>query len=786
MPCLGRSNNLEIMYARFLVALCLFAAFTANVRAQTLVRGHVVDAEAGTPLVGVNITERISSAGLITDSDGRFEVEITGRSAELRFSHVGYLPETLYLDEAQIQALQSQPAAFTIRLYPRLIDLQAMVVTAGRYETARSEAPVAVAAISARELGERRPDNLSAALNTMAGVHMTDLGNEQHNMSIRQPLSYKALFAYLEDGIPIRPIGIFNHNALIEINMAAADRIEIVRGPSSSLYGANAIGGAVNFVTARPTTRPHGAFSIRGDNHGYQRADIEASTTLGKLGIWAGGYGARQRDGWAEHSDFDKLSVSLRADYSFAPRTQLITTYSGNLLDTDTSGNLDSLSFYGQYRRSLQSFTNREVEAHRLTSRLRHVWMDGRQSSDVAVFWRRNRTDQLPHYRIRNDLRDPSRAWGEMNSVRFRSLGMNLQHEADLGWKQSRIIAGVTVEGSPNTDVAHYIDIHRDRESGRYIDYVRRDSVLTDYEVDLATRAAYAQLEIEPIERIRVVGSLRLDDVLYRYRNNLPPSAHSGAPDNDDRFVRLSPRLGMTFDAGNARGLYANYSQGFVPPEISELYRGVRVPSLRPASFHSYELGGWAAFLNGRLMTDVSLYRMDGTDEIITVRLADGSSENRNAGKTRHMGVEYALTFAPTSWLDIQLTGSNARHQFVSYEDGGITMDGNSMDAAPGWMANAGAFFRPPFAPGLRLGVEWEHISPYFMDPQNTARYSGYDLLHLRAGYTTHGVEIWINARNVTDELHATIATMGWGRQQYHPGAPRSLSLGLGYNLSRQ
>ena len=772
------------MYVRFIVALCLCAALTPDVRAQLLVRGYVIDAESGSPLVGVNISERGSSSGITTDNHGRFELALTDRSAEILFSHIGYRPETLFLDEAQLSALETEPTSFTIRLYPRMVDLQPMVVTAGRYEVPRTAAPVAVAAISARELGERRPDNLSAALNTMAGVHMTDLGNEQHTMSIRQPLSYKALFAYLEDGIPIRPIGIFNHNALIEVNMAAADRIEVVRGPSSSLYGANAIGGAVNFVTARPAERPHGAFSIRGDNHGYQRADLEASSTFGRLGVWAGGYGARQRDGWAEHSDFDKLSLSLRADYAFTPRTRVVTTYSGNHLDTDTSGNLDSLSFFGEDRRSLQTFTNRSVEAHRLTSRLRHVWTDGRHSSDLAVYWRRNRTDQLPHYRIRNDLIDPSRAWGEQNSVRFRSLGMNLQHQSNFDWMQSRLIAGASFEHSPSADVAHYIDITRDPQTGQYVDHVRRDSLLTDYEVDLIGRAAYAQFEVSPLAHIRLVGSLRLDEVLYRYRNNLPPSAHSGAPDADDRFLRLSPRLGMTFDAGGGRGLYANYSRGFVPPEISELYRGVQVPSLRPASFHNYEIGGWAAWLSGRLVADVSLYRMDGIDEIITVRLADGSSVNRNAGRTRHLGIEYALTYAPTSWVDFQLTGSNARHEFVSYEDGGMTMDGNSMDAAPGWMANASAVFRPTFARGLRLGIEWEHIGPYYMDPQNTTRYAGYDLVHLRAGYTTRGIEFWVNARNITDELHATIATMGWGRHQYHPGSPRSLSVGLGYNLS--
>ncbi len=64
---------------------------------------------------------------------------------------------------------------------------------------------------------------------------MVNLGNEQHQMSIRQPMTTKSLFLFLEDGIPVRTTGLFNHNALLEMNMAAVKNIEVIKGPSSSL-----------------------------------------------------------------------------------------------------------------------------------------------------------------------------------------------------------------------------------------------------------------------------------------------------------------------------------------------------------------------------------------------------------------------------------------------------------------------------------------------------------------------------------------------------------------------
>lgn len=765
-----------------LAAVLPVFAWTPSARAQTPVSdprpgdrvGTVLDADTRAPLAGVNVYVRGTTAGTTTDAEGRFALA-AAEDAVLVFSFVGYQTETLRVPAAG--------EALTVALVPRWVDLQPVVVSASREEEQRTEAPVAVAALSAREMAARKPNDLAEALSTLAGVHMTDLGNEQHTMSIRQPLSYKALFAYLEDGIPIRPTGIFNHNALIEVNMAAVDRVEVIRGPSSSLYGSNAIGGAINFITPRPAAEPFGAFSLRTDDHGYRRGDAEASAAFGRLGVRAGGYVARQRGGWAEHSDFDKRSLSLRADYAVRPTTRLVTTLSTNHLTTDTNGSLDSLNFYGQGFTSLHTFTFREVDATRLASRLEQVW-SRRSSTEVTAYWRDNAVGQLPHYRIRSVAGDPSKAQGELNEDRFWSLGLNVQHRTYFDVLAGRLITGISLDRSPNAYEAYFIDVARDPASGRYTSYARTDSLLTDYEVDLVNAAAYAQAEVSPIRRLKLVASLRYDRIDYGYDNHLPPSAFSGAPDETNGFNRISPRAGFTYDLGAGRGVYGNYSQGFLPPEVSELYRGVKVPTLQPSVFDSYEVGGWAALFGERLYVDASLYRMDGTNEIVSVRLEDGATENRNAGRTRHAGIEYALTFAPVRSLSLRFTGTNARHTFVRYEDAGQTYDGNAMDAAPGWIANAEVFYRPAFVPGARLGAEWMHVGDYYMDPQNTMRYGGYDLLNVRLGYALRDLELWLNVQNVTDTLYANIASKSRFGQQYNPGAPRSISFGVGYRIS--
>lgn len=673
-----------------------------------------------------------------------------------------------------------------VRLAAATASLQAVVVTAGRGEQSRADAPLAIAALTAADLLATRPNTFAEALSRVPGVYMIDLGNEQHAMAIRQPFSLKPLYLYLEDGIPIRPAGLFNHNALIEVNQADLDRVEVVRGPGSALYGAGAVGGAVNFLTGRPTLEPAASVSLRSGGTGLTRADVAASGTIRRVGLAGGGYVSRQRRGPRDHSDADKLSATLRADMAIAPQTTLAATVTGNVLDTDTDGSLDSLNFASGGTASLQTFTYRRVEAARGALRLDHFW-SRHQRTTATAFARANRVAQLPHYRLRPT--GPATAVGEVNAQRFRSVGLTLQHEVEPGWRCARLVGGATLDVSPTDYTARFGTASRDA-AGRYVSFVETDSLLTDYAVRLTNVAAFVQGEVEPVPGVRVVGALRYDRLRYDLDNDLPPGAFSGAADRTDTFARLTPRLGVVVAVGRTAGLYANASQGFVPPEAGELYRGVQVPSLRPAVFTSVEAGGFVQTLDGRLAADAAVYRMAGRDEIVLVRAADGTTADRNAGRTRHEGVEVSLLARPDDVWTARLGGTVARHAYVAFtldERAGQerVFDGHRMEKAPAFVANGEVAVRPAVAPGLRVAVEAQRVSGYWMDPENATRYAGHTVLHVRASYAHRGAEVWVHLLNATDARYATTAEVAFGRPQYTPGLPRAIMLGLSLRLGR-
>ena len=184
---------------------------------------------------------------------------------------------------------------------------------------------------------------------------------------------------------------------------------------------------------------------------------------------------------------------------------------------------------------------------------------------------------------------------------------------------------------------------------------------------------------------------------------------------------------------------------------------------------------------------------MTGEDEIVSVRQPDGASQDQNAGATRHEGVELALTVQPTPVVSARLSGTAARHTYVDFvvdERAGreVRYDGNRMELAPEHIVNAEVAVLPPQVRGLRLAAEVQRVGPYWMNALNTARYDGHTVLNLRARYAgprLGGVEVWANLLNATDALYATTAAVSFGRKQYSPGLPRSITVGVGYRLGR-
>ncbi len=764
--------------------LCCLLCIALLSRGQQVYKGKIIDAASKEPIAGASIrcTNNACTCGCATADNGSFELKpMDNCCTNFAVTSIGYQP--MMIPAAQLVTV--------ISLQPENSALQEVVVTANKEGVRRSLAPIAISSISSKMIQDAKPVGIDQVLNKVSGVYMVNLGNEQHSMSIRQPISTKSLFLYLEDGIPIRTTGLFNHNALLEINMASVKNIEVIKGPSSSLYGSEAIGGVVNFITASPTAVPVAKISLQGNTIGYKRTDLQNSFQAGKWGFVISGYYADKRNSYIDYTDFHKTSLTVRADYRFNKKTLL--TNSFNYIDyySDMAGGIDSARFVNRSFGSQQTFTYRKVKSLRYRSTLAHNWSEQAKTS-VSLVFRDNTIGQNPAYGIKDDYRRlASGAWvgkkdlahGEINEAGFRSYAAIVQHRQSLAWKDAVIIAGASVDLSPSDYSAQYIRVQKDSVTGVYKNYQGRDSILTDYRNGLNNYAAFLNFEFSPVNKLRVVASLRGDMFRYKFDNHLKPSAYSGSADTLNHFSRISPKIGFTYNFSPRIGFYANYSEGFVPPQVTEMYKGVKVPDLQPSVFYNSEIGGWAEIIREKLSADFSIYSMKGTNEIVSVRMDDGSTQNMNAGKTSHRGIEFGVNATPSRAISIRWSAAYSRHEFNQFVEKGVSYNDNEMNGAPNWIHNAEIWYKPAFIAGFRIGAEWQRVGSYYMDPLNTVEYKGYNVFHLRAGYKWKSMEIWANLMNVTDNYYAYTSSKSNSGYSYTPAEPRHINVGIGYDF---
>ena len=667
-----------------------------------------------------------------------------------------------------------------------------VVVSGSRTETKLSETPVSIGSVNRSQWDQDKVKSVGEMINRIPGVFWNDLGNEQHSMAIRQPISTNAVYQYLEDGIPIRPLGVFNHNSLNETNMNGSSAVEVVKGAASSLYGSNAVGGAVNFLTQKPSRTPTGYFGFRQDHtDGFYRFDTGASNTWGNLGLRFSHYTSeRDHTNWQQYSGGKKDSFTLRSDYELSATSWLRASLVHTNLDTDTAGSLFENDYRTNPGKSINTFTWRKDK----TTRANVAW-EGETTrkgvTTVTFFARNNDHGQLPAYTISGCSGATCR--GTINNNHVESLGMDVKHVQGLDWASARLVTGVYIDRSQNDYVSDNLKVTRDAVSGVYKSYSLNNAAspsgVRDYGAGIANDALFAQLEFTPAKDFRMVVGGRYDTITYDFVNHLVPSANYGAPNETRSFSRVSPKLGATYALSNAQSVYANLSQGFTPPEVSQLYGKTAIPDLKPSVYNNQEIG-WRALLANNIRLDSALYQLEGQDTIVSYTSEVGDSFNKNAGKTRSRGIELSLSQQLAQW-DWRLGATWAKHEFVNYlvsaKAGAIEdYSGKFMPQAPAHTINAQVGWK--FTPDSRIALGVVKQGRYWMNNLNTVRYEGHTLLNLTASHKLQGgLEVWGQVRNLTDERYADSASSSFKggafnpntQNTYSPGAPRSVMVGV-------
>lgn len=245
---------------RHLVLSACFFLFALLPFEQTVVGQHryaaqVVDDHSGEPLVGVNVVVEGTSIGAATDADGHIAISgIPEGEQVILFSFVGFESVRMRV----VFPRQDPEAVDLVRLEEAHEDMDEISVTATRSSRTIADEPTRVEVIAGEEIDEKismEPSNISMLLNESPGIFIQQTSAVSGGASIRIQGLDGRYTQMLKDGFPLYG-GFSGGLSILQVPPLDLQQVEVIKGPSSTLYGADAIAGLVNLVSKKPTSEP--------------------------------------------------------------------------------------------------------------------------------------------------------------------------------------------------------------------------------------------------------------------------------------------------------------------------------------------------------------------------------------------------------------------------------------------------------------------------------------------------------------------------------------------------
>ncbi len=312
---------------RVLFGFIIFS--TTLVFGQSRISGRIVDAETNQPLANANVVLEGAETGTNSDMNGNYL--ITGIAAgeyKLIVSYIGYNEEVKTLSIGRNQSLE-----IDFNMQPTVLESEMVVVTGTRVEVARKNVPLTISVISEDEIRQSSETALLPVLSErVPGVFVTERGvtgfgvadGAAGNITVRGVGgSPNTQVLVLIDGSP-QFMGIFGHPLPDAYVASDVERIEVIRGPASILYGTSAMGGVVNIITKKQKTD---GLTMNGrmilGSYNTQKYTGSGGYKLNNLNVFAS-INHDRTDGHRENSDFDINNGYLKAGYALNPHISMV------------------------------------------------------------------------------------------------------------------------------------------------------------------------------------------------------------------------------------------------------------------------------------------------------------------------------------------------------------------------------------------------------------------------------------------------------------------------------
>lgn len=769
------------------------------------INGKLSDASSGLLLAGATI-EIAGGGGTTSDTNGKFSLPCNG-TLELIISYVGYepvrksitdcatevvialTPSTQLLNEVEITATSSQNKL--------ILKQPASIAKLGLTEIKRGIGLFLDDAINANIPGvfmQRRTISAGQQLN-IRGYGGGGPGNRGTNNNFDQ-LGVKA---YL-NGIPVTDAeGI---TLMDDIDFGSIGNVEIIKGPSGSLYGL-AIAGVMNLQTIKPEK---GKTSIGQDvmfgSYGLNRFTTHLQTSAEKSSLLIN-YGKQNFDGFMAHTSSTKDFVNVMGDFQLSHK-QSLTAYIGwsNSYD-QRNGELTTAQYQNFDYSGNPAYIKNDAHSNVISLRagLGHTYKISKSFSNTTSVFGTGL----------NSNSSSAGGWTDKAPINygFRSV-FDLKFDLNENIHLSGI-AGIEAQKQHAQIITYFMTPNAADPTGNNIVGTIRSNQTTI----TGTYSLFTQWTLSLPNDFSItagVGMSTMDillrDKLYIAANNIPnptiPNLYAKSYNN-----LISPSFAINKLINKHISVYASYSKSHRAPVASNIYTPLANKvntELRPEVGEQIEFGAKGSLLNDRLTFEVAYFTSRFTDKMTFVAVPDNVSNPTatlytyvvNSGSLKNNGIEllvkYAVIQSEGGFIKLLRPFVNGTYSDFKYDQFTLQTDatkapgnynGNAVAGVPPYTLNAGADFVSNAGLYANTTYLYRDVMPFTPDGLNKA--TSYNLLNAKIGFrkTIEGqfdVDAYVGANNITGQQYYQMVFVNQLPDAYLPG-PREINYFGGINL---
>ncbi|MDC1012397.1 TonB-dependent receptor [Flavobacteriaceae bacterium] len=637
------------------------------------------------------------------------------------------------------------------------ITLSEVALQAPKTQTPRTQLPFSISVKSVNEFQKIYQQlSLQEYLVAVPGLFTQNANNYAQDLRISlRGFGARAAFGIrgiklIVDGIPeTTPDG---QGQLDNLPLALLSSVEVLRGPSASLYG-NASGGVLYLNTLDQLENETIQLQSRLGAFGFQSYQVNTSLK-GKKTVALLHMNRTKTDGFRQNSGFEQTLFNTKIKHSFSPKStlQLQLNYTDSPRAEDAGGITleDTGADWSQARqRNVEYDTYESVNQFKSGLRWQQDWGDQWNLDTYGFYTFRDFYGKLPFEN--GGIIDLTR--------NYYGFGSRLNYIQDKHRWQ------IGIETAQQAD-----------QRDRYLNLKGAQGSLSFSQLESFDSFGFYILDEIRWEKVLLRTSLRYDDLRLG----------ADSVSEDQMYQVLNPSVGLSYEVATQQRLFANFSSSFETPALSELSanpsgaEGLNL-ELEPARALNYELGWKGLWAKTRM--EANVFFIESTNEILPYELEafPGRAFYRNVGATQRWGIE---VFGSYQWEKLELQASMTQAQYRFVENG--TLKDTTLPGIP----NSQFFLQLGYTSleNWQFQLTGEHIGSLYADTANEVQIEAFQKVRLQGGKTTALGDLELNLfagiNNLFDVRYFdNIRLNAFGGRYYEPAPGRNFFVGLSLGI---